>query len=178
MAQDHKNNFTHHIGDALTNWQDVESRLFMLMAHILNCHPQFTSVLFFHIKSPDAKVRLLDNLVREAFGEKIKETWKPILTEATRLVIIRNRLAHFEIDSTNPKKLLLREPSFQFADIHKSDNPMSQRDIMQASIDFLSLSISLEEFVEAQFPNYASSKIAVQLDSLLKSGKFHSRGNP
>jgi hypothetical protein len=93
------------LGHALTNWQYVETGMFVLAHAMLGTDYPRTSAVFFHIQSASSKLQLIDKLLRLEFDDKwIKDNWqKGIRNEITRTIDVRNGLAHFEAVLLNPK---------------------------------------------------------------------------
>jgi hypothetical protein len=86
------------IGKALANWQHVETALYMLVHCLLGTSHANSSIVFFHIKSAENKVQLVDRLCYEHLSQRAyASTWKNIRTDLANLIDLRNGIAHFEL---------------------------------------------------------------------------------
>jgi hypothetical protein len=85
------------IGRAIARWQHVEAGLFVLAHAVMQTDYKYSSVVFFHIKSADSKVELVDRLCRAHFDKTIiKNEWTALLKDLNAAVAFRNSIAHWE----------------------------------------------------------------------------------
>ena len=86
------------LGNALANWQHVETGMIVAVHGLLGTAFDRTSAVFFHHNSATAKLQLLDKLLLlDHDGKWIKANWKPLRKEVQHAIDIRNALAHFEV---------------------------------------------------------------------------------
>src|ERR1700730_5452807 len=58
---------------------------------------KYSSIVFFHIRSADSKVKLVDRLCHAHFDKTIiKKEWTPLLKDLNSAVEIRNSIAHWD----------------------------------------------------------------------------------
>jgi len=102
MVEKHTNGdliapFYRALGLATSRWQHVEAAIFVLFHALLNTENQYSSAVFFHIKSADSKLQLLDRLCRVHFGKTIIDNeWKRLCGDVKNAVESRNKIAHYE----------------------------------------------------------------------------------
>src|ERR1700736_7018946 len=70
------------VGKASARWQHVEAGLFILAHAIMQTDYQYSSIVFFHIRSADSKVKLVDRLCHAHFDKTIiKKEGTPLLKD-------------------------------------------------------------------------------------------------
>jgi hypothetical protein len=75
------------VGKASARWQRVEAGLFILAHAIMQTAYQYSSIVFFHIRSADSKVKLVDRLCHAHFDKTIiKKEWTPLLKDLNSAV--------------------------------------------------------------------------------------------
>jgi hypothetical protein len=85
------------LGAAMTNWQYVETGLYVIAHCILATDQKLSAIAFFHIKSADVKLTLVDKLCTAAISPTIlAEVWKPLRKTIQGHITTRNYLAHYE----------------------------------------------------------------------------------
>jgi hypothetical protein len=85
------------VGKASASWQHIEASLFILAHAIMQTDYQYSSIVFFLIRSADSKVKLVDRLCHAHFDKTIiKKEWTPLLKDLNSAVEIRNSIAHWE----------------------------------------------------------------------------------
>jgi hypothetical protein len=88
------------LGRAFAKWQNVEAALYM-MAHVsLGTEPRTTSIVYFHVRSQDSKIKLVDKLCRENLRPELLRFWTDDFHKRLEdSCAVRNRFAHFETAS-------------------------------------------------------------------------------
>jgi hypothetical protein len=151
----------HALGRAMARWQHVEAGLFVLGHAILKTEYRYTSLIFFHIRSPEAKMQLVDRLCREKFSDDIiKRKWTPLLTDLKSGVKFRNGMAHFEANYvTDASCLQPGEPPVVLTPHHLDINSQkgstvkgaTTSSLIHAAEEYILLSRRLFGFVQAHF---------------------------
>ena len=86
------------LGRALTRWQYVETGLFVLAHALMETRYEVSSTVFFHIKSAENKLSLVDKLCRLNLSQQVWQgEWRDLRKELSAHIDIRNALAHFEV---------------------------------------------------------------------------------
>lgn len=86
-------------GWATARWQHVEAALCTLTHALLDTDFKYSSAVFFHIRSPDSKVQLVDRLCRAHFDdETLASEWFPLCKHLREAVDNRNQIAHYEVN--------------------------------------------------------------------------------
>jgi hypothetical protein len=87
------------VGRALTNWQNVETGMYVTFHCCLGSPHDRSAAAFFHIQSADSKLSLTDRLCSmEADQTLYAQQWKPLHKQLKEDVLARNALAHFEVN--------------------------------------------------------------------------------
>jgi hypothetical protein len=151
------------IGRASARWQHIEAGLFVLAHAIMQTDYKYSSVVFFHIKSADSKVQLVDRLCRAYFDKTtIREEWTPLLKDLNSAVGIRNSIAHWEANFTLDVSVLEPwEPPIALTPHHldaiaQTETRGSTTNKLNHTADeFLALAIRLLRFVAPHFSDKA-----------------------
>lgn len=86
------------IGEALANWQHVETSLYILFHCLPGTTYENSSLVFFHIKSAENRLSLIDKLCLQHLSQRTYgNEWKDLKTRIRRFIEARNGIAHFEI---------------------------------------------------------------------------------
>jgi len=146
------------IGKATVRWQHVEAGLFVLTHAILGTDNKFSSVVFFHIQSADAKVQLVDRLCRAYFDEGIVDEWGEIHKDLRDALPFRNAMAHWEANFIiDPSFLELGEPPIALTRHHLDIRSEADTRVLSTSTatevadEYLVLAGRLLRFVAAHF---------------------------
>ncbi len=149
------------VGQAACRWQHIEAAMFVLCHALLNTDYRYSSTVFFHIKSADAKAQLIDSLCRVHFQEPAnKGEWSPLLKQIKDAIRSRNKIAHYEanyllnvdwLDPSNPPIALTPH----HLDANSQENPnttaIETKDLNCLAEDWLRLSRQILGFVIAHF---------------------------
>jgi len=85
------------VGGALMRWQHVEAAMFYIAHGIMGPDYAVNSIVFFHVKSAESKLALLDKLMMRHLSQKAYGgAWKPLRNTIGNMIEMRNALAHFE----------------------------------------------------------------------------------
>jgi hypothetical protein len=85
------------IGGAMMRWQHVETALFLIAHGLMGPDYTINSITFFHIKSAESKLALVDKLLSHDLQQReYVSAWKPIKSKVSNMIEMRNGLAHFE----------------------------------------------------------------------------------
>lgn len=86
------------LGHALLRFQYVETAMFQIGHCLMGTEYEVSSLIFFHSKSAENKLSLLDRLLKYKLKQhSITKHWIPIKKEIEDIIEFRNVLAHFEI---------------------------------------------------------------------------------
>lgn len=116
------------VGRCITSWAQIEEKLFEICAVALRAPRKQTAIVYYKTPTIDARLKLVDELVRAIFPRKksgqhstpIEKAWKDITDEFDKLIPERNALAHFPLKTIlslekmlkskdeNPRKLSMR----------------------------------------------------------------------
>jgi hypothetical protein len=152
-------------GFAMARWQHVEIGLFMLIHAIMGADFRFSSIVFFHIQSPSAKLELADRLCREHFDKVvIKDEWQPLGKAIRAGLELRNGMAHWEVNFVNdptyfehwePNAVLA--PSFLHPTSRTGNDTKgaTARTLREGATEYLRLAMSLLDFVPRHFQEEA-----------------------
>ncbi len=150
-------------GAALARWQLVETALYFLVHASLNTKEALSSTVFFHIRSPTAKVQLADSLLWQALKPKVyKEAWTSLRKELFTAAESRNDLAHFEMQAIVYKTISaaddlvirpeLTEPFHNVSTHQKEKVRTYNQDALEGvGREYRELSARLMTFVEQHF---------------------------
>ena len=143
-------------GVALAQWQSIEWMLFLIVHAILKTQPDYSSIVFFHIQSPNAKITLVDKLVRAAVPKEIIEKdWKPLLKRMRSATDDRNKLAHhmpWPTDATasgTPTKYALRPHILNFS--KECGERIPADNLQEIAQGFEALTLDLWRFIGDRF---------------------------
>lgn len=146
------------LGRSLAFWQRVESSLFVVIHAILGCEHPLSSTVFFHIKSPDAKLQLADKLCRLHFSDKgILSEWKTLHGYAKDAVSTRNKIGHFEIQFIAVDAGVLKdgEPPFALTshhlDVNQNKLMATTSDLEGSAEAYQNVSKAILQFVRDHF---------------------------
>jgi len=85
------------LGKGLTQWQHVESGLFLLALPLMGTDLKTCFLAFLQIKSAENKLAFVDRLIFHKLEQKVRSAfWNPIRKEIREAIDFRNSLAHFE----------------------------------------------------------------------------------
>jgi hypothetical protein len=151
------------IGRAMARWQYVEAGLFVLAHAIMQTDYQYSSVVFFHIKSADSKVKLVDRLCRAHFDKTIiKNEWTALLKDLNSAAEIRNSIAHWEANFILDVSVLEPwEPPIALTPHHLDARAQADtrgattNTLNQTAEEFLALANRLLRFVAPHFSDKA-----------------------
>jgi hypothetical protein len=86
------------LGRTLSNWQHVETGLFVIAHCLMETKFDVSSTIFFQIRSAESKLAGVDKLCQRVLSaEDYKRKWIPLFKDTQSYVKYRNGLAHFEI---------------------------------------------------------------------------------
>jgi hypothetical protein len=90
--------FHQKLGLALTRWQNVETSLFGLAHALMETRYEISSTVFFHTKSAEAKLQLVDKLCLACLPEDVlNDEWHKLKKAVSNHIIARNAMAHSEV---------------------------------------------------------------------------------
>lgn len=93
------------IGRALARWQYIETGLYLIAHGLLGSSHKASSITFFHIKSAEAKLALVDKLILAFMPQRVfASEWKAIRGDVNDALGIRNAIAHFELIAFDPQR--------------------------------------------------------------------------
>lgn len=85
------------LGAAMTSWQHIETGLYVIAHCILGTDQKLSAIAFFHIKSGETKLTLVDKLCAVGIPPKAyEEVWKPLRKAISGHLTTRNHMAHYE----------------------------------------------------------------------------------
>lgn len=151
------------VGKASARWQHVEASLFILAHAIMQTDYQYSSIVFFHIRSADSKVKLVDRLCRAHFDKTIiKKEWTPLLKDLNSAVETRNSIAHWEANFILDVSVLEPwEPPLALTPHHLDARAQADtrgattNTLNQTAEEFLALANRLLRFVAPHFSDKA-----------------------
>jgi hypothetical protein len=146
------------IGKAIVRWQHIEVSLFVLMHAILGTDSKLSSVVFFHIQSPDSKIQIIDRLCRSYFDEKIIREWEEIHKDLRAGLIFRNAMGHWEPNFiTDPSLLEPGEPPIALTRSHldvrrqADTRGVTTQTAIQVAEEYFALAMRVMRFVARHF---------------------------
>jgi hypothetical protein len=85
------------LGEGLVRWQYIETAFYLIALALTGMEQKTCSLMFFHIKSAENKLSLIDRLIFTNIkqAERTKH-WTPISKSIAGAIKFRNSLAHFE----------------------------------------------------------------------------------
>jgi hypothetical protein len=108
MAQhglsDEEREFLHQVGRAITDWAQIDQRLFQIFAAILKSSKQHAAILYYRTNTIGGRLVLVDELVKTVLPPKdppdgghdhpITIEWKKLNGAISDALQVRNQLAH------------------------------------------------------------------------------------
>lgn len=86
------------LGRALARWQHVETSLYVLAHALMRTGAEISGITFFHIRSAESKVQLLEKLCRQLLDKNLYQSdWVPLRKDLVNPIDVRNSMAHFEV---------------------------------------------------------------------------------
>lgn len=90
--------FLQALGRAFTRWQHVETAFYVLAHGLMRTSPEISSLVFFHIRSAENKIGLLDKLCHNGISQvAYQRHWVPLRKSLENPIDVRNSMAHFEV---------------------------------------------------------------------------------
>lgn len=139
-------------GVALAQWQSIEWILYLITHAILKTQSDYSSIVFFHIQSPSAKITLVDKLIRAAVPKEIIEKdWKLLLKRLRSATDDRNKLAHHMPSPTDetaggtPTKYALMPHMLNFS--RERGKPIPADKLQEIAHGFEALTLDLWRFI-------------------------------
>ena len=151
------------LGLALSNWQHVETSLYHIVHCALGTSDDKSSIVFFHIRSPSAKVALAVALLGQVFEKGYLEAhWKPLAADLYDALTARNHLAHFELQQLthwdSERRVVVRlEPALTepFHDISTHQQALvksyDREALEKTAVEFIRVSRELLNFARNHF---------------------------
>lgn len=150
-------------GAALAAWQMVETSLYYLVHGALKTEEALSSTVFFHIRSPSAKVALAVDLMQQAADpDLLNGPWKAMVKRLRDAADTRNHLAHYEtmaivLKSKTTGEIVvdeqLTEPFHDVRTHQKGSVKTYDKVALESTIrEFMSLARDLLHFVQTHFP--------------------------
>lgn len=85
------------LGRALARWQYIETAMYVLAHALMRTTSEISSIAFFHIRSAEQKLALLEKLCRHGVPQAAYQTrWIPLRKSMANPIEVRNSMAHFE----------------------------------------------------------------------------------
>jgi hypothetical protein len=148
------------LGFALCNWQHVETS-----HHIVHCalgtSDEKSSIVFFRIRSPSAKVALAVALLGQVFEKDyLDKHWKRLAADLNDALKARNHLVHFELQQltycdSEQRDVVRSEPALTepFHDIssHQQSTVKSREALEKTALEFIRVSRELMKFAGGHF---------------------------
>jgi hypothetical protein len=161
------------IGICITEWARVEDQLYLICHKCLRTTYDLTSVVYYRIPQLDARLGLVDELVRATLPKRKRQNgghdhpdlkqWGSIRKEIETLLHIRRRIAHHQmrgfIDLETSKGIGVHiEPSFAETLRGRGDdhlNPLEQTDLEQHVIKLQDVVNQLAQFYQHTLPKHS-----------------------
>ncbi len=139
------------LGTAMSQWQGIESTLYEAFHNILGADQKYSAYLYFETRSPERKVKMVDDLFRLYLGEKrYTEKAKEAFKRIGDLVKERNNLAHFCVQAAIEKETdeyKLFSNAMYFPYLHPSYDRLEKYEYRADDIFAVG-----KEFMEASWP--------------------------
>lgn len=172
------------VGQAITEWPWVGKSLFALTHCLMNTSYETSSTVFFHLKSAENKVALVDKLCRLHLAPSIYQTeWVPIRKNLSLPIENRNALAHSSLswidsDDARSGKVFPLFITQNFVD-HASSGKGGYllEDIKGMAEDFVALSNVIMGFVFKHFPDYQERLASLPTNLLQDLETIHNMAN-
>jgi hypothetical protein len=100
------------LGRSLERWQHVETALYVLTHCLMGTSHATSSIVFFHIKSAENRLSLIDKLCLQHLKQRAYGgNWKDLRTLIADHIKLRNGIAHFELSGLKMSKLPTPAPT-------------------------------------------------------------------
>jgi hypothetical protein len=103
-VSDEEKEFYYQVGNAITDWAQVDGRLFSICVSVLKASVQHVAIIYYRTNTLGARLTLVDELLRTVLPKKdhpdgghdhpITAEWKRLYTDIDSALNTRNQLAH------------------------------------------------------------------------------------
>lgn len=114
--------FLYQVGGAITQWAQIDERLFRICAAVLGANKQHVAIIYYRTPTISARLTLTDDLLKTVLPQKDKPngghdhpttvSWKSLKDALDGALKIRNQLAH---SPAGPRAEIKNQPDGTFA---------------------------------------------------------------
>jgi hypothetical protein len=95
QAKQNQEAFFGAVGKCITTWSFVDRQIFRLFASLVGINAERSAILYYHWRTIDQRLALVDKLVKHSTSEKnFLKKWRPIKNAIDDLLEVRAIIAH------------------------------------------------------------------------------------